>query len=159
MLKRSLFVIILISLTWAMVLWGEEKNPPQPGPRDKCPVCGMFVAKYPDFVARIDFKDGSFAFFDGAKDMFKYYFNLSKYNPKARRTDIGSIYVTDYYGLSYIDGLKAYYVQGSDVYGPMGRELIPFEKEGEAKGFIKDHKGKTLLRFQEISDSIIIGLN
>jgi copper chaperone NosL len=119
----------------------------------------MFVAKYPDFVARIAFKNGSFVFFDGAKDMFKYYFNLSKYNPKDRRTDIGSIYVTDYYGLSYIDGLKAYYVQGSDVYGPMGRELIPFEKEGEAKEFMKDHKGKVILRFQEISGSTIKGLD
>ena len=142
-----------------MVLWGEGKSPPQPGPGDKCPVCGMFVAKYPDFVARIDFKDGSFAFFDGAKDMFKYYFNLSKYKPKARETDISLIYVTDYYGLSYIDGLKAYYVLGSDVYGPMGRELIPFEKEREAKEFMKDHKGKTLLRFQGVTGSIIKGLD
>lgn len=158
-MKRCLFFVILISLTWVMVLWGEEKNPLQPGPRDKCPVCGMFVAKYPDFVARIAFKDGSFAFFDGAKDMFKYYFSLSKYNPKVRSTDIDSIRVTDYYRLSYIDGLKAYYVQGSDVYGPMGKELIPFEKEGEAKEFMKDHKGKTLLRFQEVSGSIIKGLD
>jgi nitrous oxide reductase accessory protein NosL len=142
-----------------MNLRGEERSLPQPGPRDKCPVCGMFVAKYPDFVARIVFKDGSLAFFDGAKDMFKYYFNLSKYNPKAKRTDISSIHVTDYYGLTYIDGLKAYYVQGSDIYGPMGKELLPFEKEGEAKEFMKDHKGKMLLRFQEVSNSIIKGLD
>jgi copper chaperone NosL len=140
-------------------LWGFENKPANPSPKDKCPVCGMFVAKYPDFAAQIAFKDGTYAFFDGAKDMFKYYFNMGKYNPKKRKTDIGSIYVTDYYGLRYIDSLKAYYVQGSDIYGPMGRELIPFEKEFEAREFMKDHEGKTLLRFQDISSSTIKGLD
>ncbi len=159
MVKRSLFIIILIGLTWASVLWGEEKKTLQPGPQDKCPVCGMFVHKYPDFVAGIVFKDGSTAFFDGVKDMFKYYQNISKYNPKKREADVESIYVTDYYDLTLMNGRKAYYVQGSDVYGPMGRELIPFEKEGEAKEFMKDHKGKRLFRFQEITGSIIKGLD
>jgi nitrous oxide reductase accessory protein NosL len=36
--------------------------------------------------------------------------------------------------------VSAYYVLGSDIYGPMGRELIPFEKEADAKEFIKDHQ-------------------
>lgn len=140
-------------------LCGAESRPAKPSPKDRCPVCGMFVAKYPDFAAQIAFKDGSVVFFDGAKDMFKYYFNLSKYNPKKKKADIVSIYVTDYYALRYIDALKAYYVQGSDIYGPMGRELVPLEKEKEAREFMKDHEGKTLLRFQDVSGSIIKGLD
>jgi nitrous oxide reductase accessory protein NosL len=119
----------------------------------------MFVAKYPDFLAQIVFRDGSVAFFDGVKDMFKYYLNMSKYNSKQKETDIEFVYVNDYYSLTPVDGLKAYYVQGSDVFGPMGRELIPFEKEREAKEFMRDHKGKTLLRFQDISGPIIKGLD
>jgi copper chaperone NosL len=155
-----IILALAVMLTFAPPsLWGAEGKPQKPSPKDKCPVCGMFVAKYPDFAAQIVFKDHSYAFFDGAKDMFKYYFNLGKYNPKKRVTDIGSIYVTDYYALRYIDGLKAYYVQGSDIYGPMGKELIPFEKEPEAREFMKDHQGKTLLRFQDISGSIIKGLD
>jgi nitrous oxide reductase accessory protein NosL len=151
---------LAVMLTFAApALWGAENRPAKPSPKDKCPVCGMFVAKYPDFAAQIAFKDGTLAFFDGAKDMFKYYFNLSKYNPKKKKADIVSIYVTDYYALKYIDALKAYYVQGSDIYGPMGRELIPLEKEKEARGFMKDHEGKTLLRFQDVSGSIIKGLD
>ena len=31
---------------------------PAPGPRDICQVCGMFVAKYPDWIATILFADG-----------------------------------------------------------------------------------------------------
>ena len=157
---RHIILVLAVMLTFASPsLWGAESRPAKPAPKDKCPVCGMFVAKYPDFGAQIAFKDGSFAFFDGVKDMFKYYFNLGKYNPKKKRADISSIYVTDYYALKYIDGLKAYYVQGSDINGPMGKELIPFEKEPEAREFMKDHEGKTLFRFQDVSGSIIKGLD
>jgi nitrous oxide reductase accessory protein NosL len=111
----------------------------------------MFVSKYPDWVAQILFKDGSHAVFDGSKDMLKYYFNLQKYNPSKKTSDIDSIYVTDYYDLTPVDGYKAYYVEGSDVYGPMGKELIPFGKEGAAKEFMKDHKGKSILKFPDIT--------
>jgi hypothetical protein len=51
---------------------------------------------------------GSYAVFDGVKDMLKYYFGLSKYNPKKKKSDIDEIYVTDYYDLTMIDGLKAF---------------------------------------------------
>jgi copper chaperone NosL len=55
--------------------------------------------------------------------------------------------------------MKAFYVLGSDAYGPMGRELIPFEKETEAREFLKDHKGKNILRFRDITYSIVKGLD
>ena len=32
---------------------------PKPGPKDKCPVCGMFVAKYPDWTAAVRFRTAS----------------------------------------------------------------------------------------------------
>jgi copper chaperone NosL len=158
-LQYTIVGVTVIFLLTASALWGTESKPAKPTPKDKCPVCGMFVAKYPDFIAQIVFRDGSVAFFDGVKDMFKYYLNMSKYNSKQKETDIEFVYVNDYYSLTLVDGLKAYYVQGSDVFGPMGRELIPFEKEREAKEFLRDHKGKMLLRFQEISGPIIKGLD
>jgi copper chaperone NosL len=127
--------------------------------KDKCPVCGMFVAKYPDFVAQVIYKDGAYAVFDGAKDMFKYLLNLRAYAPSRQPSDIGAIYVTDYYSLTPIDGKGAWYVVGSDIYGPMGRELIPFGSEAEAKEFLADHKGKRLLRFAEVTADVLKGLD
>ena len=53
-----------------------EHTPVTPTASDKCPVCGMFVAKYPDFLAQIIFRDGTYAVFDGAKDLFKYLHDL-----------------------------------------------------------------------------------
>jgi nitrous oxide reductase accessory protein NosL len=149
-----LLVFLLTSLAGA-----GEREPIKVSPKDKCPVCGMFVAKYPDWVAQILFKDGSYAVFDGAKDMFKYYFNLEKYNPSKKVTDIDSIYVIDYYSLALIDGFKAFYVIGSDVYGPMGKELIPNAKEDEAKEFMSDHSGTSILKFKEITSDLVKSLD
>jgi len=155
-LTLSLSLVFILTLTlWFSFSQGGDRKPIKPTAKDKCPVCGMFVAKYPDFLAEILFKDGSSVFFDGTKDMFKYYFNLKKYQPSKKISDIDSIYVTDYYHLTLIDGSPAYYVLGSDIYGPMGRELIPFEKEADAKEFMKDHQGKSVLSFKEINEKVI----
>ena len=122
---------------------------------DKCPVCGMFVYKYPDWTAEIIFEDGAVFFFDGAKDFFKFYFNLKKYHPQKTHTDISAIYVTEYYDVKLINAQDAFYVIGSDIYGPMGRELIPFESETDAREFMKDHKGKRVLKFKNVKPSVI----
>ncbi len=146
--------IVVTSITFA----GDLK-PHKVGPKDKCPVCGMFVAKYPDFAAQIQFRDGSIFHFDGAKDMFKYYLNLSRYALGKKPADITAVFVTNYYDLSLTDALPVYYVLGSDVYGPMGRELIPFARESEASDFLKDHRGKSIIRFREVTPAILKPLN
>jgi copper chaperone NosL len=162
MLQR-LPIQILLTMTLTLTLFSSvragERKPVKPTPRDKCPVCGMFVAKYPDFLAEVLFKDGTYAVFDGAKDMFKYYFDLSKYNPSRKKEHIDSVYVTDYYDLTLIDGYEAFFVIGSDVFGPMGRELIPFKTKADAKGFMKDHQGKSILRFKEVTVGVVKNLD
>jgi nitrous oxide reductase accessory protein NosL len=115
----------------------------------------MFVYKYPDWLAEIVFKDGSVDFFDGAKDLFKYYFNLAKYRPGKIKRDIAAIYVREYYDMKRIDARMAFFVIGSDVYGPMGHELIPLATEADAKTFMKDHRGKRILRFEAVTPQVI----
>ena len=151
-------IIVAVLLIAGLPLTGETSSI-SAVKTDKCPVCGMFVAKYPDFLTKIIFTDGTYAVFDGAKDMFKYYFNLKKYNAAKELSDIASIAVTDYYEMSSIDGRAAWFVIGSDVYGPMGRELMPFAGEADAQGFLKDHSGKKILRFKEVTPAIINGLD
>jgi len=152
-------VCMVLLLTWTATAVQAETKFITPAPRDKCPICGMFVAKYPDFIAGIIFKDRAYVVFDGAKDMFRYYFNISKYGPSKRLADIDMLFVTDYYSLEQVDGRKAYYVLGSDVYGPMGRELIPFQQKKEAEEFMTDHKGKQILLFREVTADTLKELN
>ena len=132
---------------------------PMPGPRDACPVCGMFPARYPDWVATVLYRDGHAHHFDGAKDMFKYLLDLPKYARDHRKQDITAIQVTDYYATQRIDARRALYAIGSDVLGPMGHDLIPHPDEYDAKEFMKDHKGKRLLTFDEVTMKLLLGLD
>ena len=155
--RIAAFMIIVILL--AAGAYAGERKPVKPTNADKCGVCGMFVAMHADFLAQIVYKDSSYAVFDGAKDMFKYYFNLAKYAPGKKASDIDSLYVTDYYGLKPVDAVNAVYVIGSDVLGPMGKELIPFEKLADAEEFKKDHKGTSILKFRDITVITLKGLD
>ena len=153
-MKKLILSLSILVLFVSGVSAGEKKAV-QPTPKDKCAVCGMFVAKFPDFLAQIIYKDGSYVAFDGPKDLFKYHLDIKKYTPAKKASDIDSIYVMDYYTLTPIDGLTAYYVIGSDVFGPMGKELIPFTKESDAKEFLKDHQGKSVVRFGEVTAAML----
>ena len=128
---------------------------PKPGPMDLCPVCGMLVSKYPNWVATLVWKDGRPKYFDGAKDVFKYLQALPKYAPGRRRDDVRFIVVTDFYNLEKIDARKAFYVIGSDVMGPMGYELAPLATKADALDFFKDHKGKRILSFDQVTPEIV----
>jgi copper chaperone NosL len=151
----SFFIIFwLVAISFAAE--PKTSTPPQ---KEKCPVCGMFVSLFPDWNARIEFKDSTYAVFDGAKDMFKYHLNIEKYNPQKHKSDVTVISVKDYYSRTSIDALQAFYVIWSDVYGPMGHEPIPFEKEADAKKFMKEHKGKKILRFKDVNSKLISSLD
>lgn len=156
--RMLLFATLAMTILFSAAAFAAGPKPLKPAAKDKCPVCGMFVAKYPDFVAQIQFRNGSAVFFDGVKDMLKYYRNFARYVPGKKATDISALYVTDYYSLRYLDGFKAYYVSGSDVFGPMGKELIPFGNKSDAQEFLRDHKGRAILSFREINDAIMKSL-
>lgn len=117
---------------------------------EKCRVCGMFVAKYQPWIAQLHYASADVAMFDGVKDMMAYYFEPEKYGATSGDT-VSAIYVKDYYTQEWLDGKEAVYVVGSDVMGPMGHEFIPLSSTSAAEDFMKDHKGKHILSFQEIT--------
>jgi nitrous oxide reductase accessory protein NosL len=132
---------------------------PAPGPRDTCPVCGMFVAPYPYWVASVLYRDGKAVHFDGAKDCFKYLLDLKKYEPGRSRSDVQAIGVTGYYATERLDAAQAWYVIGSDVLGPMGHELVPHDTEAEAREFMADHRGRRVLRLAEVTSALLAALD
>ena len=122
---------------------------------EKCPVCGMFVVKYEQWLTQIVNGTKDPLVFDGVKDMMAYYFNAERYGGSADLSN-AEIWVRNYYTLEYIDGREALYVVGSDVLGPMGEELIPFSTPKEAENFKKDHQGSAILSFEEITSAQIL---
>jgi len=164
-MKKTGIVVLLILVASALTLFAplggalpagaEGPAVAKPSPKDKCPVCGMFVAKYPDWLASLLFKDGTIRYFDGPKDLFKFLLDLKQYAPGKGQSDVDRFFVNDYYAVRPIDGREAFYVLGGDVYGPMGKELIPFAGEAEARGFLKDHGGKSILRYHEVTSAVL----
>lgn len=154
-MNRALFPTLIFFLLIACPVLAAQKTPPLPSTEAKCPVCGMFVAKYSGWVSSLTFTDATTVYFDGPKDMFTYYLAPGKYDPNRKRSDIAALSVKDYYSLLPIDGRQAFYVSGSDVTGPMGRELVPFGKKTDAEGFLRDHGGKKILRFKEITPALL----
>lgn len=129
--------------------------------KDKCPVCGMFVHKYPKWSTKITYMSKNkkkYYFFDGPKDMFKYLLALKKYKAPIDFR-LKKVFVKDYYSQEMIDAEKAFYVLGSDVYGPMGKEIIPFKNNTDAKVFSNDHQGDIVLKYNEITKLIICKLD
>jgi len=147
--------IMTAALGQATPALAEVSQAPRPGPEDRCPVCGMFAHKFEAWVASIVFADGSAVFFDGPKDMFRYYLRPEEYQRGEKAKDFAEIYVTDYYTTESIPARRAFFVVGSDVMGPMGKELVPVGSAEAAETFRRDHKGERVLAFDEIELSDI----
>ncbi len=121
----------------------------------RCPVCGMFVAKYPKWAASAEVRGQGRFYFDGVKDLMKFYFQPARYEVEAAAEDFLQVLVTDYYTLRAVPARQAWYVTGSNVYGPMGDELVPFAGEKDARTFQQDHFGKQVLRFADITEELV----
>lgn len=120
----------------------------------RCTVCGMFVAKYPNWVVQATLTDGEVLYFDGVKDAMVFYFAPQKYGAKQGAT-VAKMMVTDYYSLAPLEAKAALFVIGSDVTGPMGHEFIPFASREAAEAFRNDHRGTEVLDFTAITPALV----
>ncbi len=154
MRKILWFVILCFSL---FPVAAEVRSDAGAG-REKCPVCGMVTDMFSGWNAKIEFKGSKPAVFCGPKCMFKYYLD-AKRRGSSNNEEMAAILVKDYYSSELINARKAYYVVWSSVYGPMGHEPIPFERLANAEKFLKEQKGKKILRFNEVGLKLITSLD
>jgi nitrous oxide reductase accessory protein NosL len=111
----------------------------------------MFVAPHPTWIAVVVFDDGSRASFDGPKDMFRFLLDLETYQPGTSRDRVAEVWVKDYYTTRWIDARSASFVLGTDVLGPMGRELVPVSTTDAAVTLLEDHGGQRILAFDQVT--------
>lgn len=121
--------------------------PPAPDARARCPVCGMFVAPHPNWLAVIAFADDRFEYFDGPKDLFRYLLSPKSSDEGQGLDDIREVWVTEYYSARPVLANDVFFIGGSDVLGPMGEELVPIQGLERAEAFMRDHGGKKIFRF------------
>ena len=122
-----------------------------------CGKCGMYPANYPRWQAQIVFKDGSMRPFDGCKCMFNFMSSMDQYDKAHSSDDVAVMWVKDFNNGKWIDGTEAYFVVGSKMMGPMGKELIPFADQATAMKFHQE-QGGNMMMYAEITPEVLKSL-
>lgn len=126
-----------------------------------CLVRHIKIYKAPNWVSKIEVKNGKTVYFSSPKSMFEFYHRPGKWFDVGVKNekDFHAIVVTDYATLKPINAKEAFYVYGSRATSPAGDDLVPFRSEAEAKKFAQTYSGKRILKFDEVPDALIRLLN
>lgn len=150
-MKKTIAIIIALLLALMFVACQKkDQNTGQKTEVKQCANCGMNTQMAPKWEQKIEMKDGTVNYYCGPRCMFKHVLD-NHFGPQ----EMARVEVKEYYNLSVIDGTKAWYVIGSDVLGPMGNELIPFESENAALEFKRDHHGEKIVQWDEVDMDLI----
>ena len=124
----------------------------------RCPVCGMYPYRTPQWTAQIVFNDQTASSFDSPADMFRFVGNMMLFDKTHKPADIGAIWVADYNTKAWVDAKKAFYVLGSKARGPMNEPNLPaFASREAADAHVKAEGGK-VLGFGEVTRDIVKSL-
>ena len=129
---------------------GKIKEPTE---KDTCTVCGMPPASYPKHHSQIWAMDGSTLHFCSTQCMVNFNADPLKYVKEPTKTKMA--WVTLFSDGMYESAFGAYYVVGSQVNGPMGKEAIPFKLKSDAEEFVKTNGGK-IVNFQQLTPQLIM---
>ena len=153
MKKIFLGIILLSSLLFSYEMDYDKDT--------ACLVRHIKVYKDPAWVAKIELKNGEKVFFSSPKSMFEFYFRPGKWFDVGVKSekDFKDILVTDFKTLKPVKAKGAFYIYGSNVVGPAGDDLIPFDSYADAEEFSKKHNGKRIMGFRDVSDALIRLIN
>lgn len=126
-----------------------------------CLVRHFKVYENPKWVSKIELHNGKKVFFSSPKSMFEFYFYPGKWFDVGVKSekDFKDILVTDFKTLKPVKAKGAFYIYGANVTSPAGDDLIPFDSYADAEEFSKNHNGKRILSFKEVSDPLIRLIN
>ena len=116
---------------------------------DRCPVCAMQVIRYPKFSGAIVLTDRTTYYFCSAGCMIRAWRDPHVYLGVKREALDRSV-VRDYFTGTPINAENAFWVDGSDVIGPMGPTRIPLAAEADVGPFVRRHGGQGPFRWIEL---------
>ena len=135
----------------------------------RCPVCGMFPARSPQWAAQVIFSNGDAQFFDSPLSLFQYLHDMARYGAGRQAQQIVAQYVTDAGspplspdGMApksrWIDARTAFYVHGSSAKGPMRAGNLPAFASREAAQAFAASRGGVVLAFDGVDAPLIARL-
>ncbi len=150
--------IILAIVLASSVLLSYEMNFTKDS---ECLVRHLKVYKDPKWVSKIELSNGKILFFSSPKSMIEFYQQPGKWFDIGVKSesDFKDILVTDFITLKPINAKGAFYVYGGNITSPAGDDLPAFSTYESADKYSKEHKGKRIMNFKDISDALIRLLN
>jgi len=159
----GLTVLALLALSaGGLVAGGQPPAARQPltpdgrlqlSPQDRCPVCAMFPARYPQTAAAMTLKDGRTFYFCTNGCLLRTWLRPEAYLNEPP-TEIDRLTVSDYFSGRPIDAREAVWVAGSDVVGPMGPALVALGDAGQLAAFTRRHGGNTVFAFDQLDEAL-----
>ncbi|HJL17234.1 MAG TPA: nitrous oxide reductase accessory protein NosL [Sandaracinaceae bacterium LLY-WYZ-13_1] len=143
-MRARLFSLLAPTLALVLVLACGDDESDGAGETTRCDQCGMVVE--PDSGWRAG---GEGLAFDTPKCLFRH---------RHREGDVPGAWVIEYYSQERRPAVEVLYVIGTDLEGPMGRDLVPVEGRDAAERLMADHQGERILGFDEVSQDVVDGL-
>jgi nitrous oxide reductase accessory protein NosL len=117
--------------------------------RPRCAHCGMRVDPASGWRAGGTAQNGSALVFDAPKCLFRY----------REGHTVRAPWMIEYYSQSRRPAAALHYVIGTDLTGPMGRDLVPVSSDrSAAERLRRDHHGERVLVFDEVTPAIVDSL-
>ncbi|HRP94759.1 MAG TPA: nitrous oxide reductase accessory protein NosL [Rhodocyclaceae bacterium] len=131
---------------------------PRPLPAHaRCPVCGMYPARFPRWAAQTIFRDGAVHFFDSPVNLHLFLADVSRYNRAYESADVVVSFVTDVEDGRWIEAGQAYYVHGSNALGPMRGGNLPAFASREAAQRFAEARGGDVIGAAELTADLLRG--
>ncbi|MFN2339217.1 MAG: nitrous oxide reductase accessory protein NosL [Gammaproteobacteria bacterium] len=124
----------------------------------RCPVCGMYPARYPRWAAQLIFKDGKAVFFDSPLELFRFLLDMGHYHDAHGPDDVARAYVSDAGDGRWVSIVEAHFVEGSGLLGPMRNPDLPAFAELEAAETFVAERGGRLIRMEQVTLDLLHAL-
>ncbi|THF61035.1 hypothetical protein E6O51_11490 [Pseudothauera rhizosphaerae] len=143
--------------------WNPDSGLPihaaRPVPAEvRCPVCGMYPARHPQWAAQIIFADGAAHFFDSPVGLFIFLEDTERYDPERKADTVAALYVTDFAAGGWIPAREARFVIDSAARGPMRVANLPAFAGVEAAAAFARANGGEVIGFADITPERIAAL-
>ena len=126
----------------------------EPGPEVRCPVCGMYSARYPEYRSQITTADGKQLHFCSSQCLVYFQADPNKYIKDVAK--IKSIWVTVFPDGDSEYAMGLHYLVGSSLMGPMGKEALPYRNKAAALNSAKENGGK-VVRYGALNPALVMG--
>ncbi|MBN9696074.1 MAG: nitrous oxide reductase accessory protein NosL [Zoogloea sp.] len=156
-LLAALLATTLIGLGMGSPL-ASDLSPREVQRNTRCPVCGMYPAMSPQWMAQVVFNDQSASSFDSPVDLFRFLNNMLAFDKRHKPADVGAVWVADYGTRAWTDARTAFYVTGSQARGPMNEPNLPaFATRAAAEAHARTQGGR-VLGYPEITRELLRSL-